>query len=297
MFEASQYELLDFGAGRKLERFGQLILDRPSPAATDHKPAKPKLWTGAAARFEISAARGDQKTPQRGRWIMPRPLPATWTIQHVPLKFELKLTNFGHVGIFPEQANNNWQWIAECVRRATKQNDRPPRVLNLFAYTGGSTLAAAAAGAEVTHVDSAKNIVAWARRNAELSKLSDAPIRWIVDDALTFARRELKRGKQYDAVILDPPSYGHGAKGETWKLDAHLADLLSVCGELTGPRLCFALLTCHTPDYDPQRLASCLVSAGFARTAKQIESGNLNLTTAPGRHLHAGIFARTAANA
>src|SRR5262249_38150625 len=139
---------------------------------------------------------------------------------------------------------------------------------NLFAYTGGSTLAAAAAGAEVTHVDAARNVVAWARHNAELSKLASAPVRWIVEDALKFARRELKRGKHYDAVILDPPSYGHGSAGERWKLGAQLPQLLKVCRELAGPQLRFMLMTCHAPDYPPRRMAESLVAAGFANRAK-----------------------------
>ncbi|HEY2826988.1 MAG TPA: class I SAM-dependent methyltransferase, partial [Pirellulales bacterium] len=162
------------------------------------------------------------------------------------------------------------------------------------AYTGGSTLAVAAAGAEVTHVDSARNIVAWARRNAELSGLSAAPIRWIVDDALKFTRRELKRGRKYDAVILDPPAYGHGSAGETWKLDEHLPELLSVCRELTDPQPRFVLLTCHAPNYDPPRLAECLAAAGFVQPIQQIETSNLSLNTSDGRQLHAGMFARMA---
>ena len=158
-------------------------------------------------------------------------------------------------------------------------------VLNLFAYTGGSTLAAAAAGAAVTHVDSAENTVAWARRNASLSGLAEAPVRWIVDDALKFARREVRRGRHYDAVILDPPSYGHGAGGEAWKIEEHLPELLALCRELTGPQPRFALLTCHAPGYDPPRLAQCLGTEG-------VQAGDLWLTTADGRRLHGGVFAR-----
>jgi len=294
MFAASEYELLDFGAGRKLERFGQFILDRPAPVADGIKQIKPKLWSGATAHFEISAGRSSQVKSQRGRWMILHPLPAIWTVGHKKSKFELKLTNFGHVGLFPEQADN-WDWIADQVRSAMEfKTERPLRVLNLFAYTGGSTLAAAAAGAEVTHVDAGRNIVAWARQNAELSGLSAAPIRWIVDDVLKFARRELKRGKQHDAVILDPPSYGHGAKGEMWKLADQLSELLGICRELAGPNWRFVVLTCHAPDYTPERLAECLRKAGFAKNLKQIESGDLSLITTGDRQLHAGMFARTA---
>ena len=175
---------------------------------------------GGRVRRGPIPTRGSRPTPdstaatrRRGNGRDRRELPERWTIAHGPLQFELKRTDFGHLGLFPEQAEN-WDWIAERVAAA----GRPLKVLNLFAYTGGSTLAAAAAGAEVVHVDAAKNIVAWARRNAELSGLADAPIRWIAEDAMKFVKRELKRGNRYDAVILDPPSYGHGPQGEVWRL-------------------------------------------------------------------------------
>jgi 23S rRNA (cytosine1962-C5)-methyltransferase len=218
-------------------------------------------------------------------------MPPTWTVSYEKIQFELKLTNFGHVGLFPEQADN-WDWINTQIENARQvESDKPLRVLNLFAYTGGSTLAAGASGAEVTHVDAARTVVGWARRNAELSGLSAAPIRWIVDDAMKFARRELKRGQRYDAIILDPPSYGHGAGGESWKLDEDLAKLLSVCRELTV-RPQFVLLSCHAPDYKPPRLAECLLTAGFGQKIDQIEAGDLFCSTTDGRRLHAGAFAR-----
>ncbi|HTQ38622.1 MAG TPA: class I SAM-dependent methyltransferase [Pirellulales bacterium] len=291
MFVPREYELLDFGGGRKLERFGPIVLDRPAPAASGVQPSRPELWSEAAARFEMLPARssgGKQSTAQRGRWTTFGELPVTWTVCHQKIHFELKLTPFGHVGIFPEQAAN-WDWIA------AQPHATPLQILNLFAYTGGSTLAAAAVGAKVTHVDAARNMVAWARRNAELSGLSAAPIRWIVDDALKFSRRELKRGNRYDAVILDPPSYGHGASGETWILEDDLPELLEMCRELTGPQLRFLLLTCHAPNYDARRLAQCLVTAGFAQNLQQIESGNLSLSSTDGLNLTAGAFARAIA--
>ncbi len=173
-------------------------------------------------------------------------MPETWPIGFERIKFELKLTNFGHVGLFPEQADN-WNWIAQQIREAAiSQKDKPLRVLNLFAYTGGSTLAAAAVGAEVTSRRCrAERCRLGTPQCAELSDLSSAPIRWIVDDALKFAGRELKRGRQYDAIILDPPSYGHGAKGEAWKLDEQLSKLLDVCHKLTPPAaVCAAYLPC-----------------------------------------------------
>jgi 23S rRNA (cytosine1962-C5)-methyltransferase len=288
MFVANEYELLDFGQGRKLERFGPILLNRPSPAADGIKPAWPKLWIDATARFEKygdKISRGKQSNIQRGRWIITGQIPIPWIIRHNGIQFEIELTPFGHVGVFPEQAEN-WDWIAIQSQAA------PPRVLNLFAYTGGSTLSAAVAGAEVTHVDAARNIVTWARHNAELSGLSSAPIRWIADDALKFAHRELKRGRQYDALILDPPSFGHGPSGKAWRLDDNLPELLAICRELTGPHPRFVLLTCHAPNYDANHLADCLITAGFARRPKEIDCGELSLSTSTGRRLNAGHFAR-----
>jgi 23S rRNA (cytosine1962-C5)-methyltransferase len=278
------YELLDFGEGRKLERFGRFVLDRPSPAAIERQ-RQLELWKSAHARFDLS---GDaQPGPQRGRWSLNSDIPPTWPIRFGSLHFELKRTDFGHVGVFPEQAAN-WEWIGEMLHHQTAS----ARILNLFAYTGGSTFAASAAGASVTHVDAAANVVLWARRNAQLSGLAAASIRWITEDALKFAQRELKRGRQYDAVILDPPSYGHGPGGEVWKLDEHLPKLLHVCCELTGPQPRFVLLTCHAPGYDPPRLQECLDKAGFECQAGKIESGDLWLCTADGRQLHSGTFVR-----
>nr|MBC8426721.1 class I SAM-dependent methyltransferase [bacterium] len=206
MFSVNQYQLLDFGDGRRLERFGPLVLDRPCPAAEEVTPAEPALWQAADGRF----ARTDGK---QGEWMSAGPLPERWTISHGPLTLELKRTEFGHLGVFAEQAAN-WDWLTEQISaahppgRTPDAGGSPLKVLNLFAYTGASTLAAAAAGAQVTHVDAARNVLAWARRNADLSAMSAAPIRWIAEDAQKFVGRELKRENRYDAVILDPPSYG-----------------------------------------------------------------------------------------
>lgn len=285
MFDSSQYELLDIGSGRKLERFGLYVLDRPAPAAADEGFAHPELWSDISARFETDARQ--KSGPARGQWTTPRDLPAAWTIRHGVLAMEIKPTEFGHLGLFPEQATC-WDWIDRQLRGTASA-----QVLNLFAYTGGSTLAGAAAGAAVTHVDAAENTVAWARRNASLSGLAEAPVRWIVDDVMKFARRELRRGRHYDAVILDPPSYGHGAGGETWQIDEHLPELLSICRELTAPQARFVLLTCHAPAYDAARLGECLATAGFGERPAKIETGDLWLSAADGRRLHSGVFART----
>ncbi|MDE0818041.1 MAG: class I SAM-dependent methyltransferase, partial [Pirellulaceae bacterium] len=258
-FTTDQYELLDFGLGRKLERFGEWILDREAPATETQQRSNPALWETADLVFKRSA--GDD-----GQWSS-NTLPsnpsnenikklnvitetgaefAPWEIsfgEH--FKLQLQLSPVGHIGVFPEQAKN-WAWIMRQVRRGIKAFGEPIRVLNLFGYTGGSTLAAAVVGAEVTHVDSAGNIVERARENAKISGLQDAPIRWIQEDAQLFCQREVKRGNTYHAVILDPPSYGHGPKNQAWKINQHLGELLTNCGELTREQRSFMLLTSHT---------------------------------------------------
>ncbi len=248
MSDCRSYELLDFGAGRKLERFGRYIVDRPAPAAEGASRENLDVWNEASARFERTAK-------SVGHWEALEPIDEDWTIQLGPLTLALKLTDSGQVGVFPEQADN-WRWIEQQVREAG-----PIELLNLFGYTGASTLAAAAAGARVVHVDAARSAVVWARRNAELSGLSEAPIRWIVDDALQFARRELKRGRHYDAIVLDPPAYGQGPGGKRFKLEHDLGDLLDVCRQLGGGSERFWLLTCHTePLADKEALADCFAA-------------------------------------
>ena len=189
--------------------------------------------------------------------------------------------------MFPEQFSN-WRWIAAQVARS----NRPLRMLNLFAYTGGSTLAAAVAGAEVTHVDASKPSVALARQNADASDLADAPIRWIVEDVVKYCRREVKRGNRYDVVVLDPPSYGHGPKGEEWKLARDLPTLLDLCGELTERAPVFLLATCHTPGVGPAELSAYLSDAIVGHCGQPPASGKLWLATEDGRRLDSGVFAR-----
>lgn len=279
MFTPDQYSLLDFGAGRRLERFGAFTLDRPCPASEKIPCAHPQSWRDAAARFSDRGSGNET-------WTDNADLPDRWTIDHRPFRFELKRTEFGHLGVFPEQVVN-WDWIA----RQVEAFGPGMKVLNLFAYTGGCTLAAAAAGAEVVHVDAAKNTVGWARRNAELSGLADAPIRWIVDDAAKFVRREVKRGNAYDAVILDPPSYGHGARGEVWRLSKHLVPLLKNCAQLTSGRRQFLLLTCHTPGYGPEELTGLLRKC-CADTPGNLHAAPLTISSTDGRKMSSGILAR-----
>jgi 23S rRNA (cytosine1962-C5)-methyltransferase len=282
MFVSDEYELLDFGAGRKLERFGAYVVDRPAPAAAQSRPRDAQLWEQADARFDRAAG-------QRGLWTFRRQISAAWPIHFGPMTLGLKFSDFGQVGLFPEQAAN-WNWIAEQVSTA----DAPLSVLNLFGYTGGSTLAAAALGAEVTHIDSANNVVAWARRNVATSHMESAPIRWITEDAVTFMRRELKRGRQYHAVILDPPAYGHGPKGQRWKLDEQLGELLDLCWQLTEVGRHFILLTCHSGELATAEglLKATITSAPQFRDGGKIAASDMYLLTAAGARLHAGAAVR-----
>lgn len=280
------YELLDFGDGRKLERFGAWVLDRPCPGA-EEKKRHPAKWGGATARFE--GERADE-----GMWLTDA---ENWRAAeiHFPIRlsekcrFQLQLSPLpsGQIGIFFEQFAN-WQWIARQVDRARETL----RVLNLFAYTGGCTLAAAAAGAEVTHVDAAKSMVNRARENAKLSDLAGAPIRWIVEDAVKFCEREVKRGNLYDAVILDPPTYGHGPKGQQWLIHHDLLPLLRLCGELTSERRVFVLCTCHTPGIGPAEFSAMSSEGLFGHCRQPPNCGKLYLQTADGRKLSSGVFVR-----
>jgi 23S rRNA (cytosine1962-C5)-methyltransferase len=281
MFSEDQYALLDFGNGRKLERFGDVVLDRPAPAATRFQPSSADRWPTAHARYQRRSGRGGS-----GKWTVRKRIPDDWFIQHAELRFQLRLGESGNVGVFPEQAPN-WDWITHQLQRASS----PVRVLNLFAFTGGSTLSAAAAGAEVTHVDAARTAVQWARRNAELSQLGSASIRWIAEDATKFVRRELKRGQQYEALILDPPSYGHGPKGEPWKISQHLPGLLQTCQQLLSDRPCFVLITCHSPGFGPAELEALLADTLFGHCQSGARARRLALAIGP-RRLPSGIVAR-----
>lgn len=280
---ANDYTLLDFGAGRKLEQFGGYVLDRPAPAADGAKRNNPTAWKTAAARYVLD----NTKNPERGTWIPANSLPDAWRLSIHSIQFNLQASPFGHVGVFPEQADN-WEWI----RRKTERDGRLLKVLNLFAYTGGSTLAAAAAGAEVTHVDAAKNIVARARRNAESSDLATRPIRWIVDDVCKFCRREIRRESYYDAIILDPPTYGHGVKGEEWQIGRDFLPLLRICRDLVQGKPAFVLATCHSPGIGPAELAAYLSDGMFGGCAQAPTSGVMQLASRDGRCLSAGVFAR-----
>lgn len=227
------YELVDSGDGQKLERFGAYVLRRPCSQAM-WRPVKPDSeWSRADAAFDREDG---------NRWHNRGNLPKEWNIETAGIKFRLGGTDFGHLGIFPEQ-RAQWRWIRSRVAAA----GRSLKVLNLFAYSGGSTMAAALGGAEVCHLDASKGMVEWARGNARLNGLSEHPIRWIVDDAVKFMRREIRRGRRYDGVILDPPTFGRGALGEMYKIERDLGVTLSLVGELLSENPSFVLFSSHTP--------------------------------------------------
>lgn len=278
--------MLDFGGGRRLERFGPWTVDRPCPAAERTPIVDPSLWSRADARFERTSG-------ESGKWTARGEMTDRWSLDAGGFQMELKLSPFGHLGVFPEQADN-WRWIARQIGQA----GRPVKVLNLFAYTGGSTLAAAAAGAaEVVHVDAAENTVAWARRNAQNSGMGESPIRWIAEDASKFVRRELRRGNRYDAVILDPPSYGHGRRGEVWRLAEQLGSLLADCAALTESRRLFFLLSAHTPEFDAARLAQMMDEVLKTRDNGTsghgvLDGRSMTLSTSSGRRLASGEAVR-----
>ena len=248
MFVASDwkdYEVLDTGDGEKLERWNDIVLRRPDPQAIWPKQ-KPELWTKADAYYHRSVKGG-------GEWEFFKKLPERWTIKYRDLKFYVRPTGFKHTGLFPEQAVN-WDWMSGLIKNA----NRPIRVLNLFGYTGGATLACAAAGAKVTHVDAAKGMVQWARENRECAGLDETSFRWIVDDALKFVQREARRGNVYEGILMDPPSYGRGPGGEVWKLENELFGLVEACEKVLAKDALFMLINSYTTGLQPAVLNNML---------------------------------------
>ncbi len=237
-----EYEVIDCSNGEKLERWCRYILLRPDPQVIWSTPKTDRHWKKLNAHYHRSTKGG-------GEWEF-FDLPQQWDIHYGALTFHLKPFSFKHTGLFPEQAVN-WDWITAKIRNV----GRPVKVLNLFAYTGGATLAAASAGAEVTHVDASKGMVAWAKENAAASDLSNAPIRWLVDDCMKFVEREIRRGKTYDAVIMDPPSYGRGPKGEIWKIEDAIYPLLQACTQILSKNPLFFLVNSYTTGLQPAVLA------------------------------------------
>lgn len=241
----NDYEVIDCSEGEKLERWGEFLLIRPDPQVIWDTPKKHRGWSSPNGHYHRSAKGG-------GQWEF-FSLPQQWSVNYRSLTFNLKPFSFKHTGLFPEQAVN-WDWFSDLIRR----EDRPIKVLNLFAYTGGATLAAAQAGAAVTHVDASKGMVNWAKENARSSGLEKAPIRWIVDDCVKFAEREMRRGSRYDAVIMDPPSYGRGPKGEIWKIEDAIHPLVKLCAGLLSDKPLFFLINSYTTGLAPSVLSYML---------------------------------------
>ena len=233
------YELLDASRGERLERWGDIILIRPDPQILWDTPRRDPRWKQAHARYHRSHTGG-------GQWERYRPIPDSWQIQYGDLTFALKPMGFKHTGLFPEQAVN-WDLMASLIAR----ENRPVRVLNLFGYTGAATLACVAAGAHVTHVDASKGMVAWGKENAVYSGLADKPMRWLVDDCLKFVQREQRRGNTYDAILMDPPSYGRGPGGEVWKLEEQIYPLVAECVKLLSDHPLFFLINSYTTGLSP----------------------------------------------
>ena len=277
------YELLDCGDFEKLERFGEVILIRPEPQA---------VWAKALAESEwekLHHIRFKGRSATSGEWVKKNAKsPDRWNISYktedIAIKFRLGLTSFKHVGIFPEQAVN-WDFIAQQVKRFKNPE---PKILNLFAYTGGASLAAKAAGADTTHVDSIKQVVTWANENQELSGLAN--IRWVVEDALKFVKRELKRGKTYNGIILDPPAYGHGPNGEKWKLEDHIQEMMHDVMQLLDPEEHFLILNAYSMGFSSVIIENLLKSS--MPNIENLHCGELYLQASSGCKLPLGVFGR-----
>ena len=277
----ADYELLDSGAGAKLERFGPYRFVRLEGGALWPRALPEREWAAVDAVFTAADEEG------AGRWEFRRPVDARWAMRYGELRFWAKPTAFRHLGVFPEQASQ-WDWMSGLIRAA----GRPVKILNLFGYTGLATLAAAAAGASVTHVDASQKAMVWARENQALSGLTDRPIRWLVDDALKFVRREVRREARYDGLIIDPPKFGRGPKGELWKLEESLPELLDACRSLLSAPPLFVVLTVYAIRASAVGLQYLLepVVAGHGGT---IEVGELGVTErGAGRVLSSAIYAR-----
>jgi 23S rRNA (cytosine1962-C5)-methyltransferase len=275
------YELIDAGAGERLERWGPYILRRPDPQALWPKSATAAAWEQVHGHYHRSSSGG-------GEWEFRSKLPERWTIRYHELSFYVKAMGFKHTGIFPEQAVN-WDWLMRLIQARRE----PVRVLNLFAYTGGASVAAAAAGAEVCHVDAAKGIVALAKENLALSGLAERPVRFIVDDALKFARREGRRGRQYEGVIMDPPSYGRGPDGELWKIEDELYGLIKECVAIFAERPLFFLINSYKTGLAPTVIQNMLAMALPKNHSGRFSSNEIGLPiTASGLVLPCGVSCR-----
>lgn len=276
------YEVIDTSDGEKLERWGDYILVRPDPQVIWNTPKRHPGWKKRNAHYHRSAKGG-------GEWEFFN-LPDEWNIHYKELTFHLKPFSFKHTGLFPEQAVN-WNWISSIIKDAVSK--RPVRVLNLFAYTGGATIAAAKAGASVTHVDASKGMVTWAKENAISSGLADAPIRWLVDDCVKFVEREIRRGNVYDAIIMDPPSYGRGPKGEIWKMEESVFPFLELTSKILSKNALFFLINSYTTGLQPAVLAYMLQTVIVPKFGGQVHATEIGLpVSSSGLNLPCGASGR-----
>lgn len=285
----NDYELIDSGNYEKLERFGKYTIARPEPQAVWNKSLSETEWEKLSdAVFKREKGKSSQDGNERGEWVLSKGMPEQWFISYdyknMHLKFRLGLTSFKHVGIFPEQAEN-WNFIYDSIISFAKKDIK---VLNLFAYTGGASIAAKSAGADVTHVDSVKQVISWSRENMEASGLDN--IRWIVEDALKFCRREVKRGKTYNGIILDPPAYGRGPDGEKWILEDNIAELMSLCRQLLEKTDCFLILNLYSMGFSSV-IAENLIKDYFPHITNY-EFGELVIPEKSGKRLPLSVYAR-----
>ena len=260
-----EYRILDTSCGEKLESWGGHVLVRPDPQIIWKSPKRSDMWQKADGVYHRSDKGG-------GQWEFRRKLPQSWTINYGELKFNIRPTGFKHTGLFPEQAVN-WDFMADKIKGA----GRPISVLNLFAYTGGATLACANAGASVAHVDASKGMVQWARENAQVSGLADKPIRWLIDDCEKFVRREIRRERFYDAIVMDPPSYGRGPGGEVWKLEDCIYDLVQTCAGVLSKKPLFFLLNSYTTGLSPSVMAYILKDVLCAKFGGSVTADEIGL--------------------
>ena len=275
------YEILDMANGEKLERWGDVYLIRPDPQIIWKKPSFPEKWKNAHAKYQRSSTGG-------GAWNYKKKIPESWEIHYKDLTFLVKPMGFKHTGLFPEQAVN-WDWMIQKIQKT----GRPIKVLNLFAYTGGASVACSYAGASVCHVDSSKGMVTWAKENMAASGLQNRPIRYIVDDVVKFVNREIRRGNTYDAIIMDPPSYGRGTNGEVWKFEENLPALIELCSNVLSDKPLFFLINSYTTGISSMVLENLLNLTISKKYKGQVSHGEIGLPmTNSSLMLPCGIYAR-----
>ncbi|MCI8965586.1 MAG: SAM-dependent methyltransferase [Clostridia bacterium] len=283
--EWKDYEILDMANGEKLERWGEFYLIRPDPQIIWHEKSFPKKWNNANARYNRSSTGG-------GAWEYKKRLPENWQIKYKNLTFNIKPMGFKHTGLFPEQAVN-WDWMINKIKHS---NRKDIKVLNLFAYTGGATVACLSAGASVCHVDSSKGMVAWAKENVESSGLKSSPVRFIIDDVVKFVKREIRRGNKYDGIIMDPPSYGRGKNGEVWQFEDNISDLVELCTEILSEKAIFFLINSYTTGISSKVLENIL-NLKIKNVKGKITSGEIGISMKNSKLvLPCGIYGRWESN-